>query len=479
MNAAIYIRVSTEEQVKEGYSISAQTQRLKAYCISQEWSVAGMYIDEGISAKNMKRPRLQAMMDDIKAGKIDCVLVYRLDRLTRSVLDLHKLLETFDKYNCKFKSATEVFDTTTAMGRFFITIVGAMASWERENMGERISMGFQEKVRQGKYAHNIRPFGYNLDLDEGVLSINEEEAKIVKLIYDLYLKGLGANRICRHLNEKGIHTKGGNAWNDKPLMEILKNPIYIGTIRWNKDSDNVMMVEDSAPPIIDKSVFDEVQRTINQRKTMSPKQVSSDYLFSGVIKCPVCGTNMTGYPVYYKDSKGNRTTYRNYRCAKKKTGQCEGSKTVSERTLEKEFIRYMKTIDFNSELETESEDATFRKGEEVNTDQLEKELSQVEKRKKKWQYAWANDVISDDDFNKRMNEERDLENAIRTQLESVELPEVVEVSKDEMYEYLKQIEENWNMYDRIEKKNFVQSLVEFIEIGYNDNKLYIREMGFL
>jgi site-specific DNA recombinase len=479
MRAAIYIRVSTEEQVKEGYSISAQTQRLKAYCIAQDWDVAGMYIDEGISAKNMKRPRLQAMVDDIKDGKIDCVLVYRLDRLTRSVLDLYQLLDIFDKHNCKFKSATEVYDTTTAMGRMFITIVGALAQWERENMGERISMGFQEKVRQGKYAHNIRPFGYNLDLDTGQLSINEDEAKTVKMIYDLYLKGLGANRVCRHLNEKGITTKGGNVWNDKPLMEILKNPIYMGTIRWNRGSDEPLLVKDSAPAIIDKYTFEEVQRTIEQRKSMSPKQVSSEYIFSGVIKCSACGGNMTGYPVYYKDSGGNRTTYKNYRCARKKIGQCKEGKTISERILEKAFINYLKGIDFEDEIKSESEEITYKKGEDVDTSKLYQNLEQIEKRKKKWQYAWANDVISDEDFNDRMNEERTLENTIRQQLESVELPEVVEVSMNEMARYLKEIEENWNVYEAIEKKNFVQTFVDFINVGYDNKRLYIDEVGFL
>src|SRR5690606_12605563 len=116
LKTAIYIRVSTEEQAKEGYSISAQLKKLKSFCISQNWEVVDVYADEGVSAKDTNRPELQRMIQDIKNGKINGVLVYRLDRVRRAVLRVYRLLEVFEKYGCKFKSATEVYDTTTAIG---------------------------------------------------------------------------------------------------------------------------------------------------------------------------------------------------------------------------------------------------------------------------------------------------------------------------------------------------------------------------
>src|SRR5690625_1264812 len=183
MKTAIYVRVSTEEQAKEGYSVSAQMKRLKAFTVSQGWDIHDVYADEGISAKNTKRPQLQRMIKDIKSDKVDVVLVYRLDRLTRSVFDLYKLLETFEKYDCKFKSATEVYDTTTAMGRMFITIVAALAQWERENHGERVAMGFEEKVKQGKCPFNFSPIGYDLNKEKSKLYINESEAIIIREIF--------------------------------------------------------------------------------------------------------------------------------------------------------------------------------------------------------------------------------------------------------------------------------------------------------
>ncbi len=180
MRVAIYIRVSTEDQAREGYSIQAQKNKLEAYCVSQGWDIVGLYVDDGYSAKDLERPEMKRMLAHIEQGLIDCVLVYRLDRLTRSVLDLYKLLEIFERHNCKFKSATEVYDTTTAMGRMFITIVAAMAQWERENLAERVRMGMQEKARQGKWVINVAPYGYDIDRSTDTLVINQQEAVIVR-----------------------------------------------------------------------------------------------------------------------------------------------------------------------------------------------------------------------------------------------------------------------------------------------------------
>lgn len=480
MRTAIYIRVSTEEQAKEGYSISAQKQKLKAFCVAQDWEIEGLYADEGISAKDTNRPQLQRMIKDIEQGKIDCVLVYRLDRLTRSVLDLYKLLEIFEKHNCKFKSATEVYDTTSAMGRMFITIVAALAQWERENLGERISFGFAEKARQGKYPLNFRPIGYNLDLKTGTLTINNEEAKVIRLIYDLYLEGYSANRLCRYLNDHGIKTKANNSWNDKPLMQILKNPLYYGAIRW-KD----MIIENSHEPIISKETFELVQQTIKTRYNTEPRRLSSGYIFTGKVKCFKCGNAMTGYYVNGTLASGEKVIYRQYRCMKKKTGECKGARSISERKLEEAFIDYLGRLDFSDILEEVASSPISTKSQDksiVEIEILNKKLEKIERRKKKWQYAWAEDdsVMTFEDFKKRMEEANKEEKQIKEQLlQYKEVEKEKEFSKDEILKALKNIRKNWDVLTIEEKKRTIGSIVKLINYDFDDkNLIYIKSIDF-
>lgn len=477
MKTAIYIRVSTEEQVKEGYSISAQTQKLKAFCISQEWEVTGLYIDEGISAKDMDRPQLQQMIKDIKDEKIECVLVYRLDRLTRSVLDLYKMLEIFEKHDCKFKSATEVYDTTTAMGRMFITIVAALAQWERENMGERISFGYAEKVRQGKYAHNHSPFGFHLNKDTYKLEINPREAEIVKTIYKLY-REMGMVTVARHLNNNRIFTRAGNYWSDNTIMKVLTNPIYYGATRWKE-----MTVEDTHEGIISKEEWVQAQSLMEQRKRTPPRSVSSRYIFAGKLKCPKCGKSLTGHYVQYKKANGERKLYLDYRCRQYKESRCTGIKNVSETKLEKAFLEYLDQYNYDSFLESVTEQGEKRlnskKEETISIEGLEKQLAKIENRKKKWQYAWTEEVMTFEDFKNRMDEAKREEEQIRAQLEVAAGTETEEeINKQDIMNALQSIKRNWSKLENQEKKNLVQSIVEQIHYKHEGKNLIIESIDF-
>lgn len=254
MKVATYVRVSTDEQAKEGFSIPAQRERLRAFCESQGWEIVEEYIEEGWSAKDLDRPQMQRLLKDIKKGNIDIVLVYRLDRLTRSVLDLYLLLQTFEKYNVAFRSATEVYDTSTAMGRLFITLVAALAQWERENLAERVKFGIEQMIDEGKKPGGHSPYGYKFDKDFNC-TIIEDEANTVRMIYRMYCDGYGYHSIAKRLNELGIKPRIAKEWNHNSVRDILTNDIYIGTYRWGNK-----VVLNNHPPIISETLFRKVQK---------------------------------------------------------------------------------------------------------------------------------------------------------------------------------------------------------------------------
>lgn len=449
MRVAIYVRVSSREQKVKGYSISAQLRQLRKFAESQDWNIVGEYIDPGVSAKDMNRPQLLKMLKDVENGHIDVVLVKNLDRLTRSVSDLYDILEHLEKYDCKFKSATEVYDTTTAVGRMFITIVSAIAQWERENLGERISFGLAEKAQQGKYPNGLPPFGYKVENSK--LIINEEEARIVRLIFDKYLSGYGLSKIARHLNQKGITTRTGAKWHKTTIEIVLESQHVRGHTEWAGE-----VHKHTHEPIIDENTIRAYERVLEQRrKQIKTNSVSSDYLFSGLIQCYNCGANLHG-----NKTKGkNGTIYYSYRCPNQARGVCKENGTrASEFRLEEQFIGYISRVDF-SEVINEVE---INEEKDDTIDSLLKELEKIEKRKKKWQFAWVNEIISDDDLRKRMKEETKKEERIRNELIHVEKPKV-ELNKEEAQKVLQDIEKNWNALTRREKKVLIQSIVKKIE----------------
>lgn len=442
MRTAIYVRVSTDIQVEEGFSIAAQKHKLQAYCESQGWSITGFYVDEGISAKDMNRPELKRMLGDIEQGVIDVVLVYKLDRLTRSVLDLYKLLELFDKYNCKFKSSTEVYDTTTAMGKLFITIVAALAQWERSNIGERVRFGLQEKVRQGKYAAHVKPFGYSLD--NGELTIIPEEAKIVKRIYKRYLEGQSTIKIAIDL----VGTPGAK-WSDVQIYQILKNPLYKGSLRWGRNTESYFEVDNAVPPIINEEMFEEVQLHMKIRSLKHPRAATSDYVFSGMVTCGLCGNLLIGSKTTTRGKE-----YKSYRCKGRSLKVCNVNIPVDK--LEELFLKEIKELRWNQLVD--QVDSSIDEQED-ETEDLEQELNAIVKRRKKYQIAWANDLMTDEEFTSLMKEENEKEKAIQEKLQTITTP-TKSHTKEDIQELLLSIEESWSILTDYEKKTYVSIFLE-------------------
>lgn len=236
---AIYVRVSTQEQANEGYSIQEQTERLTKYCEAHGWVLVKIYTDPGYSGANTERPALQQLFSDVKRKCFDTVLVYKLDRLSRSQKDTMYIIEdVFLKNSIDFISMNENFDTSTPFGRAMIGILSVFAQLERDQIKERLMMGHVGRAKTGKWNGGSRPpLGY--DYTNGELVINEYEAMQIRKVFDLFINGLDGesislNRIARYMKSK--YTNRYSSWN-KPAQigMIIKNPIYTGMIKYGDE----------------------------------------------------------------------------------------------------------------------------------------------------------------------------------------------------------------------------------------------------
>lgn len=347
LKTGIYMRVSTEEQAKDGFSIHAQKEKLSKYASANDWEVIDYYIDDGISGKNLQdRPDVTRLINDVKLGKINNVLVYKLDRITRSVKDLINLIELFEKNDCCFNSVTEKLDTSNAVGRMFIKIIGIFAEFERENLAERVSFGYEQKTREGNYTNTNGVNGYDYVIGKGILTINEEEKNTIQNIYKEYLNGASMLKIAKDLNKKNIPSKRGGKWGQSTIKSILTNPLYIGKIRYGvakKLQSKSFCVSGKQETIIDENTFYRVQKLIKMRKEKNiKKRNSSDAFFASVLRCSRCNSRFHSKIQIHNDKK-----YITYYCNNRQTKKCNIS-GISHNKVLKVFENYIKNLRNNN-----------------------------------------------------------------------------------------------------------------------------------
>lgn len=236
MAVGLYLRVSTQEQAKEGYSIGEQEERLRNYCKAMLWKIHKIYIDPGYSGGNTERPGLQDLIRDVEKGLIKKVVVYKLDRLSRSQLDTLYLIEkVFLANGTDFVSMSENFDTSTPFGRAMIGILAVFAQLEREQIKERMGMGKEARAKEGKWhGGSTEPIGYDYNTQTEELVVNEYEMMQVLEIYDLFLKGTPLRTIERLFLEKGYRHKHG-VWDPGAMRRVLRSKLYVGYIKHNND----------------------------------------------------------------------------------------------------------------------------------------------------------------------------------------------------------------------------------------------------
>ncbi|HUR26247.1 MAG TPA: recombinase family protein [Candidatus Thermoplasmatota archaeon] len=254
---ALYTRVSTEDQAREGFSLDAQLERLRYYAKAQGWAVAGEYVDEGHSGRTTKRPQYTRMMAEISSW--DTLLVLKMDRIHRNSRNFMAMMDQLRRSKREFASVTESLDTSTAMGRFVMDIIQRIAQLESDQIGERTHTGMEEKARQqGGSLGKPAPFGYRYL--EGMLAPVSTEAPVVAELFRRFSAGATKQELATWLNEQGLRgRRKGALWTYKSVDHVLRNPTYAGALGWEDQLQRQMH-----PAIVEEGLFDQVQTRIRE-----------------------------------------------------------------------------------------------------------------------------------------------------------------------------------------------------------------------
>lgn len=307
---ALYTRVSSRNQLDGDYgSLQTQRERLEAYCRSQDnYVIHRVYEDGAFSAENIDRPALKQMLADICAGKVNCVLAYKIDRLTRSVKDFHFLMDIFDKYSVKFVSITQSLDTQHPMGRLLRNILLDFAQFEREMTADRTRDKMHQRAQKGMWNGGLVPYGYRNDNKR--LVRHETEAPRVEFIYEWFAKDASLARLRAELTRRDWRTRAGLPWTKTVLDYMLSNPVYTGKIGFNGQT-----FAGDHEPIVTEALFHKVQ-SLHREHTHTATTMKRPFLLKGLMRCSDCGSVMTPHYVQKrrKDGSVHRISY--YRCTR-------------------------------------------------------------------------------------------------------------------------------------------------------------------
>jgi site-specific DNA recombinase len=496
-NIALYLRVSTEDQAKEGYSLEVQREYLESFATREGYEVFKIYSDDGISAYSTRRPALQALLADAKAKRFESVLVHKIDRFSRNLKDLLMLVDELSSYGVAFKSATEPFDTTTSAGKLMFQQLGSFAEFERNRIAERVFPGMIKGVQQGNWqGARFAPFGYAYNKAKKLLEVEEREASIVKLIYTMYISDKSTHDIAAYLDRKGYKTRTGKQFYNKFICDILKNQIYTGKIVWNKkhydknqktkkyykyirnDPSKIIVAQGRHKAIVDDEDFAEVQRRLaEKKKTWRPRVKNKEYLLTGLLTCSKCNHKYNGV-----------STISNHRTnIKKRWYRCSGpyanhirctNRSVKAEDIEPEVTKVVAQLVQNERLkQCRWTTGTLQKGanfpvfaENTKTDLfvVKDKLKINQQKQSKLTDAYLENLLSEELYKQKnegfRNEEEELKKLIALQ-------EVREIERERSKEYLNRVEEFLESYDPNKKEMDLETKKLMLNLLFKNIKI--------
>ena len=505
----IYIRVSTAMQV-DGYSLEAQKERLIKFAEFQDMEVVREYCDAGKSGKSITgRPEFQRMLQDVSEERdgVAFILVFKLSRFGRNAADVLNSLQFIQDYGVNLVCVEDGIDSSKDSGKLTITVLSAVAEIERENILVQTMEGRKQKAREGKWNGGQAPFGYDLDSRNSTLVVNEEEAEIVRIIYDKFVHtDMGADVICNYLNQRGYTKKKVrghelNYFARGLIMKILDNPVYTGKIAYGKNvtekvkgtrdeyrrvkTDDYLLADGLHEAIVDEETW-EAAREKRKRtgvRFVKTHSLEHEHILTGLIRCPLCGGGMSGTVQRRQNKKTGEykdTFY--YRChhRKKVDGKiCDYKPMLNQKMFNaevEEFIRYMVAGDeFRKFVQEKLEEKVDVSALETEREQLQKQLKQVQGSKLKLIQMLDRLDTGGKHYTRKYQDMQDrLDNLYDKVAEFEEAMKDIdakigasygkEITGKKLYEFLLDFDILYDKMTDMEKKEFMNTFIEKIEL---------------
>ncbi|SCK02052.1 Transposase and inactivated derivatives [uncultured Clostridium sp.] len=519
---AIYCRVSTTEQAEEGYSIAEQERLLEEWCKKMNYTVYKCYSDRGISGKDIKnRPQLKELLNDAQEKKFNMVISWKINRISRKLSDVLKIVDILEQNNITFKSHSEPFETDTPAGKMQFQMMALIGEFERGTIAQNVKMGMCAKARAGEWCGG-RVLGYDLipvENQEGCkrrktkLTINEKEAEIVKLIFNEYAEGKGYKAITSKLNRLGYKTKRGNDFSIASIKDIITNPVYIGKVRYNvrqnwsekrrrNINSNPIVTDGIHDSIIDKKLWDKVQMVISSKKGKPARIYDGEYPLTGILKCPKCGAGMVIMRTTNKLADGTKKRIAYYACGNwknKGTAVCNSNSIRVDKANGYVFGKLEELLS-NEKLvkrvvsNINKERITKVKPNQKELRRIDEALSKLDNKKRKIFEAFEDEIITKDEFQKRREEINEKIRVLHEEKQQLLIELGDEITKEIPYEFIKNILENFSRIlkdsaTREQQKQLLHMIIseitinEFrdidsIKLNINDNLVeYLKEEG--
>lgn len=461
--AGIYIRVSTEDQVREGFSLGEQEEKLKQLCKYKDYKIYKVYKDAGISAKNMSgRPAFQQMLEDMRAGKINYIVAYKLDRVTRSVRDLEVLISELEEHHCYLVCDRDDVNTSTANGRFFVRMLTVLSQLEIEIVSERTKFGLTGAIKSG-HIPGTCPLGYKRNESKKMV-IDETTKDVIIRIFNLYLQGKSYQTIANILNEEKVLEP--KKWDDSTIEKIINNKIYVGDYERFKrvakeQGKEPVIYPNVVEPIITRAMFEDVQ--IKKEKNQRAYCRDRVYIFMQKMKCPKCGKLMSS-----KGTGGKKKKYMYYHCSDCKLYLREDLIEEQVMPIIMDLIEYDMTVKkyFYPVLADKKE---------KNTD---KEINTLRNQKNRIKEAYLKEIVDVEEFSKEYKAiDEKLELLEQKRIETIDLnkqsfsPQYLMADRDVEKEKLirsnkfyDMLMSEWKNKNKEEKQEFISKFLESITV---------------